>query len=40
MKAAGPRKHKDPKATGMQNSSIQAILAKMLREFRGKLWAL
>ena len=39
-KAAGPRKHEDLTARGMQNSSIQVILARMLRELRGKLWAL
>ena len=30
----------DLAARGMQNSSIQVILARMLRELRGKLWAL
>ena len=36
----GLRKHEDLTARGMQNSSIQVILARMLRELRGKLWAL
>ena len=39
-KAVGPRKHEDLTARGRQNSSIQVILARMLRELRGKLWAL
>ena len=34
------RKHEDLAARGMQSSSIQVILARMLRELRGKLWAL
>ena len=38
--ASDPRGHEDSNARGMENRSIQTILAKMLRESRGKLWAL
>ena len=41
-KAAGHRKHEDPKARGMQNRCIQASVAKMLGDFKllGKLLTL
>ena len=39
--ASDPRGHEDSNARGMENRSIlQTILAKMLRELRGNLWAL
>ena len=38
-KAAGPRKHEDLQARGMQNCSLELILNRMLGELTGTLWA-